>query len=205
MKKRDSKFDRHVGKRDKSRFFNRGESYVIDFYPHGKTLSRRSSGDYNPVAVVITSDWFQFFDVRLALGTSLSIEDKLHLNSRNPVIKKLFSTQYSQLSASTIENLPSVIHRIVNASENRFIKFLNEAHPLTTQMHQLQLLPGIGQKRMWAILEARKSKEFISFEDFAKRSGISDPISIFLNRILQEIEDSPKYRLFTKKPKTDED
>ncbi len=205
MKRRDSKPDKQIGQKDQSRFFNKGESFVIDFYPHGKTLSRRDSGSYNPVAVVITSDFFDFYDVRLAMGTPIKIEDRLVLTSRNPKIKKLFMTKYSQLSSSALDNLPNTVRKIVNTSETRFIKFLNESHPLTSQMHQLQLLPGIGQKRMWAILEARKLTKFSSFEDFAKRSGISDPIAIFVNRILQEIENSPKYRLFTKKPKIDED
>jgi len=66
-------------------------------------------------------------------------------------------------------------------------------------MHQLQLLPGIGQKRMWAILEKRKKEPFTSFADFSTKTGISDPSTIISSRILTELEGSPKYRLFTKK------
>jgi len=84
-------------------------------------------------------------------------------------------------------------------NEKRFVNFLNTAQPLTTQMHQLRLLPGIGNKRMWAIIEARKKSPFSSYIDFSNRTGISDPISLISNRILQEIRETPKYHLFTKK------
>ena len=47
------------------------------------------------------------------------------------------------------------------------IEFFNKAAPLTTRMHQLELLPGLGKKHMWEIIEERKDKPFeSSFPDF---------------------------------------
>ena len=78
---------------------------------------------------------------------------------------------------------------------------MNHARPLTSQMHQLQLIPGIGNKRLWQILEARKKNLFQTFEDFKDRTGISDPILVFTNRIINEIKEEEKYLLFTEKQK----
>ncbi len=198
MKKRDQQQKRR-NRKLKPRFVDRGESIVIDFYPQGKSLSRRPSEDYNPQAVVVTVDSFQFFDIFLIVGLKLSIKDSLMLNTKNRNILRLNQIRYSQLSHSALEVLPSIINQIVDTFESRYVSFLNQAHPLTTQMHQLQLLPGIGQKRMWAILEARKKASFTSFIDFTRRTGISDPMSLFSSRILMELESSQKYFLFTKK------
>ena len=198
MKKRVQK-RKQEGKKLKSRFVDKGESIVIDFYPQGKSLSHRRSEDYNPLAVVVTVDWLQFYDVILSIGSRVSVRDNLLLISTNKKIIRLNQLHHHQLSSSALKVLPNIIKDIVSSFESRFITFLNQAHPLTTQMHQLQTLPGIGQKRMWSILEARKNDFFTSFNDFIRRTGISDPISLFTNRILAELEGSPKYFLFVKK------
>lgn len=181
------------------RFEDLGDAIVIDFYPQGKSLSRKRSEDFNPLAVVITSQWFEFFDLILNIGIRLKVNDKIVISPKNHRIFKLSPISFTQISNSANAILPHVITEIVKNSEKRFIQFLNQAHPLTTQMHQLQLLPGIGNKRLWTILDSRKKAPFESFEDFSTRTGISDPISLFSNRILSELNGSPKYLLFTKK------
>lgn len=186
-------------KKVKSHFVYKGESVVIDFYPYGKSLSHRRSEDYNPLAVAVTVEWFQFFDVILISGSKISIGAHLLLSSTNKSILRLNKLHYNQLSSSALEILPVIVKEIVTTFESRYVAFFNRAQPLTTQMHQIQLLPGIGQKRLWSILKARKNDLFSSFSDFTKRTGISDPISIFTNRILLELEGVSKYYLFTKK------
>ncbi|MFX1505588.1 MAG: DUF655 domain-containing protein [Promethearchaeota archaeon] len=196
-----SRDQRKKGKtrKPKTRFDDLGKSFVIDYFPQGKSLSHRRSEDYNPLAVVITVEKFQFYDVILTVGSKYSVGEDLLLSTRNRNILRLIQIRYDQLSSSALSNLPPIIKKIVTICESRYINFLNKAHPLTSQMHQLQLLPGIGQKRLWMILEARKSNPFSSFIDFSTRTNISDPMSIFTNRILLELENSPKYYLFTNK------
>jgi putative nucleotide binding protein len=65
----------------------------------------------------------------------------------------------------------------------------------------LHLLPGIGKKLMWEILEERNKKPFTSFEDIAQRiKAISHPNKMIIERILEEIRNpDTKYRLFTVK------
>ncbi|MFX0185143.1 MAG: DUF655 domain-containing protein [Candidatus Hodarchaeota archaeon] len=190
---------RREKKRKKLQYVDMKDAVVIDFYPHGKSFSQRRSEDYNPLATVVTTDRFQFFDVILIPGSNFLINDRIKLTTRNKRILKLKVLQFNQLTSSALEILPKTIKNIVKTTEPRFVSFLNQAHPLTTQMHQLQLLPGIGHKRMWNILEERKNTPFTSFSDFTERTGISDPVTIFFNRIIIELEESPKYRLFTKK------
>ena len=200
MKQRDSKIKQerkkpHVKKRIL------GQVFVLDFYPQGKSLSRKYADDFNPLVVVITADHFQFFDVVLKRGENIMVGDSFTISSSRPNIFKIKKIGFNQLSDSAVNLLPEIVQEIVKVSETRFIRFLNHARPLTSQMHQLQLIPGIGNKRLWQILEARKKSPFQTFEDFKDRTGISDPILAFTNRIINEINEEEKYLLFTEKQK----
>ncbi len=197
MTKRDQ-YSRREKKTMTPQFPNIREGIVLDFYPQGKSLSRKRSEDYNPLAVIIETDYFQFFDVIFNRGTICAVRDHLKISPQNRRILSIKQIQYNQLSSSALEILPSIVNEIIRTFESRYIGFLNQAKPLTTQMHQLQLLPGIGHKRLWTILEERKKAKFTSFADFKERTGISDPLSMFVNRILIELETMPKYRVFTK-------
>ncbi len=178
-----------------------GKVLVLDYYPQGKSLSRKSAEAFNPLAVVISIDQMQFFDIILARGKDIQVSESLNVSELKSTILKINRIGFNELSDSAVDILPEMIKKIVSLTESRFTNFLNNARPLTTQMHQLQLLPGIGNKRLWQIIEARRKKPFEGFIDFTDRTGISDPIGLFSNRILQEIEGGEKYQIFIKKQK----
>ena len=178
-----------------------GEAFVLDYYPQGKSLSQKNSKSFNPLVVVVALNKFQFFDVILNKGRKLKAGEIIDFSQKEHEISILNEIGYNELSDSAVDFLPKAIKDIVKRSESRFVNFLNSAQPLTTQMHQLQLLPGIGNKRLWQILEARKKTKFIDFADFIVRTGISDPVGLFVNRILQEVKGTEKYYIFTQKQK----
>ncbi|MHA2054170.1 MAG: DUF655 domain-containing protein [Candidatus Hodarchaeales archaeon] len=200
MKKQDSKINQGR-KKPPTKKKLLGKVFILDFYPQGKSLSRKYSEDFNPLAVVMTADRFQFFDVIFKRGVNVSVGDSMTIPSARITVFKIKRISYNQLSDSAVASLPKIVQEIVTSSEARFIRFLNHARPLTSQMHQLQLIPGIGNKRLWQILEARKKNLFQTFEDFKDRTGISDPILVFTNRIINEIKEEEKYLLFTEKQK----
>ena len=64
-------------------------------------------------------------------------------------------------------------------------------------MHQLELLPGLGKKHMWQIIETRDEKPFESFSDLKNRVKLMpDPEKAVIKRILQELEGIEKHKLF---------
>ena len=65
----------------------------------------------------------------------------------------------------------------------------------------LELIPGLGKKTMWHIIEERKKKPFIGFQDLMDRiSTIHQPEKLLTKRIIQEMEDtSIKYHMFIKR------
>lgn len=89
------------------------------------------------------------------------------------------------------------VEKVVNMKEENFVKFFNTAQPLSMRMHQLELLPGLGKKHMWEVIQARKFKPFASFEDLKNRVKLlPDPKQLVVKRILAELEGKEKYKLF---------
>jgi len=69
-------------------------------------------------------------------------------------------------------------------------------------MHALKLLPGIGQKHMWEILNERERQKFATFQDIADRTSISNPAKLIAQRIIKELQrEGVKYYLFSKTQK----
>jgi putative nucleotide binding protein len=115
--------------------------------------------------------------------------DQIHHISGKLPVDKLTQTAKSELEF--------VIKDIIKKNESYFIDFFNKARPLGTRMHQLELLPGLGKKHMWEIIEARDDEDFKSFEDLKKRVALMpDPERTLLRRILKEIEGDEKHRIF---------
>ncbi|MFH1682251.1 MAG: DUF655 domain-containing protein [Candidatus Woesearchaeota archaeon] len=115
--------------------------------------------------------------------------DKIHHIKGRIAAEKLTATAQSQLK--------HVIEEIVSKDQKRFIEFFNKAQPLSTRMHQLELLPGLGKKHMTEILEARREKPFEDFTDLKNRVKlIPDPKMVVVKRIISELEGKEKYKIF---------
>jgi putative nucleotide binding protein len=107
---------------------------------------------------------------------------------------------YEDLTPESVAELPLVVEIIVTKHERRFVQFFNEAQPMTTRMHSLQLLPGIGQTLMWAILEERKKEPFKSFDDISTRIKLQNPKKAITARIITELSEDTKRWLFVRPP-----
>jgi putative nucleotide binding protein len=84
--------------------------------------------------------------------------------------------------------------------EQWFINFFNTAQAITPRMHALELIPGIGKKYMWQIINERERNPFKSFDDLQQRASIPSPAKLVTKRVLEELSGESKYRLFTRAP-----
>ena len=109
------------------------------------------------------------------------------------IVKRI---SFVQIPLGTEYTLEETLTNLVKEQEQKFVKFFNEARPITVKLHQLTLIPGIGQKRMWTILDARKVKLFDSFKDFEIRAGV-DPVPMLVKRLQQELTGNERYYLFS--------
>ena len=105
----------------------------------------------------------------------------------------------NKLTSTADAELVHAITKIVEEDEARFVKFFNKAGPLSMRMHSLEILPGLGKKHMWEILDQRKFKEFENFDDIKNRVKLlPNPKGIVIKRILKELEGDEKYNIFVK-------
>jgi putative nucleotide binding protein len=82
--------------------------------------------------------------------------------------------------------------------EKSFINFFNNARAITPRMHALELIPGIGKKYMWQVINERERKSFENYDDLQKRTELPNPVKLVTKRIMEELSGDSKYRLFTR-------
>ncbi|MFW6437066.1 MAG: DUF655 domain-containing protein [Halococcoides sp.] len=169
---------------------------VLDHLPHGRTEDDRPQYQKQPLAYVVTVEGFRLFECVLAADSDLSIGDRVPLYADE--IERTNEIEFDDLPSGARSELEYAIDEIVAADERRFVDFYTEAQPITTRLHALNLLPGIGKKLRNAILDERKRGPFESFDDLSERvDGLHTPREVVLDRILEEIrEDDLKYRIF---------
>jgi putative nucleotide binding protein len=78
------------------------------------------------------------------------------------------------------------------------VQFFNEAQSITTRFHMLELLPGLGKKTMWGIIEERKKGPFKDIADLTTRVPLAHQIEKLVAKRIEEELANPdeKYRLF---------
>ncbi|OYT35499.1 MAG: DNA-binding protein [Candidatus Aenigmarchaeota archaeon ex4484_52] len=136
-------------------------------------------------------------------NVSIKIQEKVYIGfgKRNKIktIKNIIN--HSKLSSFAQEELENSIERIIEEKQDFFIDFINNMRPLTKKKHQCELLPGIGKKYMWNVINERKKSKFINFDDFNKRVSLGIDIKKSIKkRILEELKNNNiKWRLFNKK------
>ncbi len=176
-------------------------AYVLDFMPYGHPDDKRPIHKREPLAQIVGEKYFTLLEVSLKKGTSPLVMDRIYIGKgeRDIVHKIKRKLRYEDLTPAAKSELPYVIEHIVKENEARFVEFFNKADSITTRLHQLDLLPGVGKKTLWAILDERKKEPFKSFEDIAKRvKGLQHPEKLIVNRIIYELKNPrTKYKLFT--------
>ncbi len=179
--------------------------YVLDYLPQGRPEDERPLYKREPLVLALGDRHFTLLELVPKKGVDISIHERLYIGKKErdkiEYIKRRIS--YDELTAAARTELPYVVEEIVRKREKEFVDFFNKATPVTTRLHALELIPGIGKKLMWEILEERKKKPFESFEDISKRiKAISDPAKLITQRIIMELEGEDvkagkrKYRLF---------
>ena len=173
---------------------------VLDFLARGKSGDRRAE----PLAQVLGTKYFSLLEVVSKKDVILKPGEKVYIGegTREKIdhIKRRITTR--DLTTFAKSELPFVVEKLVKENEDKFVAFFNVSQPISTRLHQLELLPGIGKKHMWDVIKERKKGPFKSFEDLKKRVKLlPDPIGMIVKRILEELENEEvRYRLFVAGP-----
>ena len=172
---------------------------VLDFLPNGYPYDDRPSYMKTPIVQAVGKEHFVILELVPKKGVHLQPFEEVYIGEgkRDKIHHIIGKMNIGKLTATAKSELEFVIKDIVKKNEQKFIEFFNRAQPLSTRMHQLELLPGLGKKHMWQIIEARQEKPFESFSDLKNRVKLMpDPEKTIIKRILQELEGAEKHKLF---------
>ncbi len=175
-------------------------AYVLDFLPTGRRSADKFRHFVAPTVQVVGEEYFTLLEGELRPGMSVESHERINVgkDSRQKIDRIIGRISFDELTASAKAELPVVLEEMVQKQERRFVDFLNKTQPLTPRMHSLELLPGVGKKSMWQIINQRERKPFTSFQDVLRRTPLGDPVNKIARRIVEELEEQPKYRLFTR-------
>jgi len=173
---------------------------VLDYLPRGRADDDRPQYQKSPLAHAIDMESFQLYEVVLDSDFAVSIDDEITVEPPQEGIGEVRSITFDDLSGGAKSELEYVVQDLVEADIERYVEFYNEAGPITLRLHQLNLLPGIGDKLRDNILDARDRAPFESLDDLEERiPGLHNPQGIITDRIIEEIRDEDvKYKLFAR-------
>ncbi|MFH0929222.1 MAG: DUF655 domain-containing protein [Candidatus Aenigmatarchaeota archaeon] len=172
---------------------------VLDFLSRGHATGRQE-----PIAQVIGNKYFSLLEVVVKKDVILKTGDVVYIgeSKRDKIdhIKRRITVR--DLTTFAKSELPFVVEKVVVENEIIFVEFFNKAQSISTRLHQLELIPGVGKKHMWDIIKERKSGPFANFADIKKRIKLMpDPKSSVIKRIMEELDDDNiRYRLFVAGP-----
>ncbi|WNY25124.1 DUF655 domain-containing protein [Methanolapillus millepedarum] len=178
--------------------------WILDYLPYGKEDDLRPVYQKKPLIQSLGDNKFVLLELIPVEGKVPPVHIKTHIGpgEKEYVDRVKARIMYDELSRGAKLELPLVLADAVKAQEARFIKFYNDAQPVSMRQNSLELLPGIGKKLMLDILAETKKKPFDNFEDLKKRvPPLRDPEKHIIDRIIEEMKGGQKYYVFAAPPK----
>jgi len=175
-------------------------AYVLDFLQYGRPVADKSRHLALPTVQVIGETYFTLLEAEVRAGAPVNLHERVYIGKerREKINRIIGRVGYSDLTANAKAEVLSVLEELIRNQEQRFVAFFNNSQAITPRMHALELLPGIGKKSMWQIINAREKKTFDNFKDIQDRTSVGDPIKVIAKRILDELTGGEKYRIFSR-------
>ncbi len=174
---------------------------ILDILFHGHFSNDVPMHKQKSIVQLISLEDFVLYEVEFMRNSDLKVQEKgIYKDFKNArklgrVTKKI---DYKDLTPTSKALLNSVLEARIKKESEEFLYFFNNSISITPRLHQLQLIPGVGNKLMWEIIEARNKEKFESFEDISQKTSISDPINLLVKLIIKELSRDVKYYTFSK-------
>ena len=173
---------------------------ILDFLPQGYLNDKRPSHRKDPVAQAIGTKKFTLLEIIPREGIFLDVGQEVYIGDgkREQIHHVEGRINKDKLTNTATGELAYVVEALIKKNEQRFVDFFNNARPLSTRMHSLELLPGLGKKHMWEVIDEREAEPFSSFKDIDERVKLlPNPEKLVFRRIMSELEGDQKHRIFT--------
>lgn len=195
------------------------EDYVVilDYFPLGYMHEGMSTFKNKPIAQAIGTEYFTLLEVVPKEGSELEIHEKVYIGKgkRDKIGRVRGKLRFENLTATSRMEIQYAINDIIMEKEEVFIKFFNENKNVSARFNQIELLPGVGEKRKAEIIAEIEKEPFKDFDDLKKRvPSLGNPVNLITEKILRELNPAirkvgkDKYTLFTRfspNPKNNKD
>lgn len=174
-------------------------AYILDYMQNGKSsIVRMREG---VIVHAIGEEHLTLLELLGINNEKFSIGERVFIgkDGREKIISVLGRLDYNHISQSAKNELPTVIEKIVNVNEPRFVEYFNSSQPMTPRVHSLELIPGIGKTYMKSILDEREKRKFESFLDLQNRTGLREATKLIAKRIYEEISGETRMNIFVRK------
>jgi putative nucleotide binding protein len=172
---------------------------ILDYLPNGYINDPRPIHRKTPIALALGKTTLNLLELVPKKEVFLQPYQEVYIGDgkRDEIHHVNGRIGLEKLTNTARAELEHVINSVVHSNQERYITFFNKAQPLSTRMHSLELLPGLGKKHMWEILEQREQAPFTDFNDLKNRVKLlPDPEKIVARRIQLEMQGTEKHFLF---------
>jgi len=174
---------------------------VLDVLMKGHIDDPRPQFKREPIVQAMGLEQFKLLELVPKPSVFIELHDRVYIgdSERDKIERVKRRIGYEELTPTARGELPFIIAEVIKEREADFVAFFNKAISITPRLHMLHLLPGIGKKLMWEILEERNKKPFASLADISARiKSIPHPEKMIQARIIEELEvKETKYHVFT--------
>ncbi len=170
---------------------------ILDYLPYGYPMS----GKQIPIAQAIGEKTLIMLELIPRRGAVLAQNERVYIGpeKREKIHYIGGRLAFEKMTESAKTQLQEFIEKVVIEQESKMVEFFNNAQAINTRLHQIELLPGFGQKHTQEIIKIRKEKSFESFDDMRKRvNNIPDPKKAIEKRIFEELSQKQRFYLFVK-------
>lgn len=176
---------------------------ILDFLPNGYPFDNTPSHRKTAIVQAIGENHFSLLELVPKKDVVLKTHQRVYLGEgkRDEIHHINGKLHLDRLTGTANAEMEFAINDLISKNEAKYVEFFNKSQPLSTRMHTLELLPGLGKKHMWEIVEERRGEDFKSFDDIKARIKLMpDPKKLIVKRIIQEItgQASDKHMLFVK-------
>ncbi len=169
---------------------------MLDYIPRGRSsIIREREG---PIIQAIGEDRLTLLEILAIAGANFTTCERIAIGkeNRSKITSVLGKLDFLELTNEAKNELETVLEKMIQKDEKRYILFFNELQPITPRLHALELIPGIGKTFMRQIVNQREKKKFESFEELERRVGLRDPIRLVAKRIVEELSGGSRIMIF---------
>ena len=163
---------------DQDKKLKEEKAIILDFLPYGYHVKGKSGKIRTPIAQAMGKEHFVLLEIVPKKDAKLQVNEEVYIGEgkREKIHHINGKLSPKKLTSTAKLEIQFAVSELIKKDEKKFIDFFNNAQPLSMRMHSIELIPGMGKKRMWEILQEREIEPFKNFEDFKKRlKTASDP------------------------------